>query len=60
MAIRVHFFRQNTRAWEYLGNLLRTGDTVLFKGSNGMELFEIVEWLQSREELHGNLREGDH
>ena len=39
-------FMDNKVAYEYLKDTIKSGDTVLFKGSNGMHLGEIAGWIK--------------
>ena len=36
---------------ENLKNIMEKGDTILFKASNGMKLFEIIQEIVKKEEL---------
>ena len=39
-----HFNNEN-ESYEYINNLLKDGDLVLFKGSHGMHLSNIIKYL---------------
>lgn len=45
-----HWFKTNEEVFDYLKSILKENDVVLFKGSNGMHLKEIIEKL--KEENH--------
>ena len=40
----MHFTKEN-ESYEYIRELLREGDTVLFKGSNGIKLYNTIKYL---------------
>lgn len=39
-------FSENKDAYEYINKTVNNGDTLLFKGSNGMHLGEIIGWMK--------------
>ncbi len=45
---KVGYFEDNEELLSYLENNLKSGDIVLFKGSNGMNLKEVVEKLKGK------------
>ena len=43
----IYYFNQRQELLEYIKNIMQEGDTILFKASNGMKLFEIVQELKN-------------
>ena len=43
----IYYFKQRQELYEQLKNTMKKGDSILFKASNGMKLFEIVQELKN-------------
>ena len=43
----IYYFNQRQELLEYIKNIMQEGDAILFKASNGMKLFEIVQELKN-------------
>ena len=44
--ISIHHFDNKNEAAEYIKSILKSGDTITFKASNGMKFWEIVDKLK--------------